>query len=213
MDAPSYEIEIRFRIDSERGAYALLPFLEESLGEPAIWSTDILSRPIYEAGKLLRIGRVPTTQGTRLFLGAKGPDVGRSANIRQEWGEEITHGASGSTILALVGIHGDFVTGQAVAEALTAAGHLPFMTFSGADRLGFYAPLQLHTKIMRCEKILGDDVLIELELAASSLEAAREAEAKLHAIAEEYGITNLLLREEPPTLLFQHTFPNPPRKS
>ena len=208
MEAPSYEIEIRFRMDTEGAAYDLLPFLEESLGQPASWSTDILGRSIYDDGRLLRIGRVPTPQGMRLFLGAKGPDVGRFANIRQEWGEEISDGVARSAILAQLGIDGHFATSQAVEDALTAAGHLPFMSFSGVDRLGFYAPLDLHTKISRCEKIVGDDVLIELELAADSLEAASKAEEKLRAIAQEYGIINCLFRAEPPTLLFQHTFPN-----
>ena len=208
MDKTSYEIEIRFRIDTESAAHGLLPFLEESLGQLASWSTDILGRQIYDVGRLLRIGRVPAPQGMRLFLGAKGPDVGRFANIRQEWGEEITDGVVESPILAQLDIDGTFASGQAVEKALKAAGHLPFMTFSGADRLGFYAPLHLHTKVMRCAKILGDDVLVELELAADSLSAAREAEEKLQAIAHEYGIADRLFRDEPPTLLFNHTFPH-----
>ena len=207
MASSAYEVEIRFRVDNEEAAYVLLPFLAESLRAPTTWSTDILGRQLYAAGELLRIGRVSTPDGVRLFLGAKGPDVGRFANIRQEWGEEITNGATDSAILARMGIAGDFASGQAVEEALAAAGHRPFMSFSGVDRLGFYAPLDLHTKISRCSKIVGDGVLVELELAADSVAAAQAAEAKLRAIAHEYGITERLFRQEPPTLLFQHTFP------
>ena len=205
-DTPSYEIEIRFCVEQAAEAFALLPFLEASLGAPKVWSTDIVGRAIYESGRLLRLGRVPPTGHTRYFLGYKGPDLGTFANLRQEWGEEITTGIVGSAILPTVGLADSYPTHTAVVDALTGAGHTPFMGFAGVDRLGYYAPLAVHTKLCQCEAILDHQFLIELEMSAPSLEKARAAERRLQELAEEYGITNRLFRDEPPTMLYQRTF-------
>lgn len=205
-DTPSYEIEIRFCVERPAEAYALLPFLEQSLGAPKLWATDIVGRAVYESGRLLRLGRVPPTGHTRYYLGYKGPDVGAVANIRQEWGEEITRGITQSAILTTLGLAGSYTTHAAVLDALTGAGYAPFMGFAGVDRLGYYAPLNVHTKLCQCEAILDQQFLIELEMSATSLEEARAAELRLQEIAEEYHITDRLFRAEPPTMLYKHTF-------
>lgn len=205
-DTPSYEIEIRFCVAQPEEAFALLPFLEGSLGAPKVWATDIVGRSIYTAGRLLRLGRVPPTGNTRYYLGYKGPDVGTLANIRQEWGEEITNGIAQSTILATLGLADSYPTCTAIVDTLNAAGYTPFMGFAGVDRLGYYAPLNLHTKLCHCEAILDQQCLIELEMNATSLEEARAAEVRLQEIAEEYGLLARLFRDEPPTMLYQRTF-------
>ena len=205
-DTPSYEIEIRFCVEQAEEAYALLPFLEQSLGAPKVWATDIVGRAVYESGQLLRLGRVPPSGATRYYLGYKGADLGAFANLRQEWGEEITAGIVGSEILPMVGLAGSYPTQAAVVDALTGAGHTPFMGFAGVDRLGYYAPLQVHTKLCQCEAILDHQFLIELEMSAPSLEEARAAEQRLQEIAEEYQITDRLFRDEPPTMLYKRTF-------
>ncbi len=207
MAAPSYEVEIRFRVATVAEAYTLLPFLEASLGAEKEWTTDILSPAIYANGRLLRIGLVPPTGNSRYYLGYKEADQGSFANIRREWGEEITHGVQGSEILAEVGITGDFADADGVLSQLTAAGHHPFMSFSGVDRLGYVADLDLHTKLMRCPKILGEGVMVELELTAPDYAAALAAEEKLQRIAGKYKLTDRLLRAEPPTLLYAATHP------
>lgn len=205
-DTPSYEIEIRFCVEQAAEAFALLPFLEASLGAPKVWSTDIVGRAIYESGRLLRLGRVPPAGNTRYYLGYKGPDLGTFANLRQEWGEEITTGIVGSAILPTVGLADSYTTATAVVDALTDAGHTPFMGFAGVDRLGYYAPLEVHTKLCQCEAILDHRFLIELEMSAPSLEDARAAERRLQELAEEYRITDRLFRDEPPTMLYKRTF-------
>lgn len=206
-DAISYEVEIRFCTATAEEAYQLLPFLQASLGAGKAWSTAILGRALYEAGKLLRIGQVPPTGNARYYLGYKGMDEGTFANIRPEWGEEITDGALNSTILALLGIEEPFTTPQAVLERLQQAGHTPFMEFAGVDRLGYDPALGVQTKLMRCPKILGDQCMVELELAATSPAEALIAEQQLQQIARDYGIEDRLLRAEPPTLLYQVSFP------
>ncbi len=206
-DPISYEVEIRFCTSTAEEAYALLPFLLASLGAEKAWFTEILGRKLYDAGKLLRIGRVPPTGDARYYLGYKEIDEGTFANIRLEWGEEITSGAPASPILAILGIEEPLATPQAVLERLQQAGHTPFMDFAGVDRQGYDPTLGLHTKLMRCPKILGDQFMVELELSATSPAEARAAEEKLQQIAVDYGIVDRLLRAEPPTLLYQVSFP------
>lgn len=206
-DALTYEIEIRFCVPTAAEAYTLLPFLEESLGPEKPWSTQIWGRSVFEAGKLLRIGYVPPTGPQRVYLGYKGVDEGHTANIRQEWGEEITDGIRDSAILARLEIAGAFPSAQAVLDALTAQGYTPFMDFAGVDRQGYVPALAVHTKLMRCPKILGDQVMVELELTAASLTEALAAEQTLQQLADQYKIADLLIREEPPTLLYRVSFP------
>lgn len=207
----AYEVEIRFCADSVAEAFETLPFLETTLGSEKTWQTSILGRELYERGELLRIGYVPPQvapgETQRVFLGYKGPDVGQFANIRQEWGEEVTGGIAESAIFARLGLPTTYADPAAVFAALTAAGYTAFMDFSGVDRLGYMPSLDVHTKLMRCPKILGDKVMVELELATTSHEDALQAQAKLQTIAADYGITDRLIREEPPTLLYQVAFP------
>ena len=202
----TYEVEIRFRVPSAAAAFTKLPFLEGSLGPEKSWYTCILGRSIYDAGKLLRIGYVPPTGDSRMFLGYKGIDEGTFANIRQEWGEEITEGTTASTILANLGMTETFSSPKILLDHLATHGHTAFMDFSGVDRQGYVPALDVHTKLMRCPKILGNDVMVELELATTSLVEAHRAEQKLQQIATQYGITEQLIREEPPTLLYQVSF-------
>ncbi|MCB0061103.1 MAG: hypothetical protein KDE19_03275 [Caldilineaceae bacterium] len=203
----AYEVEIRFCTSTADEAYALLPFLRESLGPEKPWSTQIWGRSVFAAGKLLRVGYVPPSGPQRVYLGYKGVDEGAFANIRQEWGEEITAGIGDSAILAQLEIPGQFASAQAVIDRLLAADHGPFMDFTGVDRLGYVPALAIHTKLMRCPKIIGDQVMVELELSATSKEEAMAAEQRLQQLADEYGITDRLIREEPPTLLYQVSFP------
>lgn len=205
-DGQSYEVEIRFCVAHPAEAYALLPFLEQSLRAPKHWATDIIGRDLYASGRLLRLGRTLSADRTRYSLGYKGPDLGTIANIRQEWGEEITDGIQTSAILPMLGLAADYPTYSAVVDALSQAGYTPFMHFAGVDRLGYYAPIELHTKLCQCEAILDQQYMIELEMGASSLAEARTAEARLQAIAEEYHLTDRLFRDEPPTMLYQRTF-------
>ncbi len=202
----SYEIEIRFCVASPEEAYVLLPFFEQSLRAPKNWATDIIGRELYESGRLLRLGRTRSADGVRYSLGYKGPDLGTIANIRQEWGEEITDGIQASAILPALGLAADYPTYTAVIDALYSAGYTPFMNFAGVDRLGYDASLDLHTKLCHCEAILDQQYLIELEMSASSLEEAHAAEVRLQAIAKEYRLTERLFRDEPPTMLYQRTF-------
>lgn len=202
----AYEVEIRFVVDTPAEAFSLLPFLEESLRQPKSWSTQIIGESIFTDGRLLRIGQVVGDKEEKRYMGYKGPDVGTFANIREEWDEEVTHGTSKSEILAAVGLSGSFGSLDAIFAALAEAGHHPFMGFSGVDQLGFYAPLSVHTKLCRCADIVDDGVLVELEMAAETLEEAKAAEAKLQEIARKYDLIERLDPDEPPTMLYKRKF-------
>ncbi len=202
----TYEIEIRFLVESPEEAFALLPFLEESLGEPKRWATEMIGRDVYESGRLLRLARVPPTGNIRYHLGYKEADLGTVANIRQEWGEDITDGIDRSSILGALSLAATYGSRAAILDTLRQAGYTAFMKFAGVDRLGYYAPLDLHTKLCQCEAILDHNYLIELEMNATTLEGARAAEVKLKELAHTYGITGRLFRDEPPTMLYKRVF-------
>lgn len=197
-----YEVEIRFVVEEAAEAFELLPFFQRSLGSPKSWTTDIIGKQLFEAGKLLRMGAVEDEK-RRHFLGYKAEDVGKIANVRQEWGEEITSGIRGGRILPQIGIFEDFASASDVRAALNEEGYSAFMTFSGEDRLGYEEDLRLHTKLCSCSAILGDKLLIELEMEAATLAEAREAEKLLLALASDYHIFERLVRDEPPTMLYR----------
>ena len=199
----TYEVEIRFIAETAEEAFTTVPFLEASLGESKEWSTEILDRSIFEDGRLLRVGWAQSGDVRLDFIGFKGPDEGRVANIRQEWGEEISDGIVDSQIMALLGLSATFATADAIRKTLVDAGHVPFMSFSGVDRLGHHAPLAIHTKLARCPAILDDRVLVELEMEANTLTEAESAERSLLNIAEQYNIVERLVRDEPPTMLYK----------
>ncbi len=201
-----YEIEIRFIAESVEEAFTLLPFLAESLGEPKRWATEMIGRDVYESGRLLRLATVPPTGNVRYHLGYKEADLGTVANIRQEWGEDITDGIDRSAILGALSLSATYGSRAAILDTLRQAGYTAFMKFAGVDRLGYYAPLDLHTKLCQCEAILDQNYLIELEMNASTLEGARAAEVQLRNIAQTYGITDRLFRDEPPTMLYKRIF-------
>lgn len=200
-----FEVEIRFIVERPDEAYTLLPFLQNSLRPASAWQTDIIGKKIFHGGRLLRVGWMQDSQGdgVRSFLGYKEIDQGSVANIREEWGEEITHGTTQSEILQQIGLRGAFAAADEVLTAIYEAGHRPFMSFSGEDQLGYFEPLQVHTKLCRCADILGENYLIELELEAATLDEAKAAEKRLMEIADEYHLLERLIRDEPPTMLYQ----------
>jgi hypothetical protein len=81
-------------------------------------------------------------------------------------------------------------------------GFEPFMTFHGINQTGFYEPLGIDLKLMYCES-LANPYLVEIEKTASDLEDALSKEQALIRIITDLGLTNRVLRKEPPALLFE----------
>ena len=200
-----YEVEIRFFTETYEDACDKLPFLEESLNGEESWKSDTYGLELFKSGQLLRIGHAPLTEVTRHYLGWKSPDTGEFANIRQEIGEEITNGIENSSILDKLGGGNIFESLNEVSTELERLGHHNFMSFSGIDKFGYYKPLDLSIKVMACPK-LEFPLLVELEKTAATEEKAKKREEELFNLSVDLHIDNLLVKKEPPTLIYESIY-------
>lgn len=203
MAGISLEVETRIQFPTLADAFTGIPFLKESLSRENSWTTIHYGHSLFLKDQILRIGTVRRSNGsTQTFLGWKGPDQGRFANIREELDEEITNGIDDSHILRLLGGQPRHSDPASVIDQLTRLNYLPFMEFSGNNRTGFYEPLQIHLKLMHCP-VLQWPLLVELEKTASTLEETRLYQSELEQLIADLGLTASVIREEPPTLLYQ----------
>jgi hypothetical protein len=133
-----FEVESRYRFDNVDEAYQALPFLRTTLEHRSIWSTAIYGLTLFRAGRLLRTAKVEVDEKTRHFIGWKGPDTGKFANIRQELDEEISAVTTGNRVLRFIGGRPDLDNFDDVVRELERLGHPPFMSFEGIDLSGYY---------------------------------------------------------------------------
>lgn len=202
---PTFEVETRLHFATVDEAYAGIPFLKDSLTAQTNWQTTHYGQQLYHADQILRIGDIQSSTQHRLWLGWKGPDQGQFVNIRQELDEEITCGIAHSSILSRLGGEPALTSSQAVVVELERLGYPAFMSFSGFNRSGFYHPLAIHLKVMHCQ-ILKWPLLVEIEKTATHWEDALRCQAQLNQLLDELGLTNRVVRDEPPTLLYQAQF-------
>ncbi|UCD10094.1 MAG: hypothetical protein JSU79_05495 [Dehalococcoidales bacterium] len=202
-----YEVEIRFFAESYDDACDKLPFLEESLNEEESWKSDTYGLELFKSGQLLRIGQGPLIGITRRYLGWKSPDTGEFANIRQEIGEEITNGIENSIILDKLGGCNIIESYTDVINELEKLGHYRFMSFNGVDKFGYHEPLELTVKVMTCPQIKYP-LLIELEKTAFTEEEAKKREDELFNLSVDLRLDNLLVKKEPPTLIYESIYGN-----
>jgi hypothetical protein len=150
----------------------------------------------------LRISRIKHGIHDKFFLGWKGADKGKFANIREELGEEITNGIINSSIFRIVGLgNATFETRSSVMATLVASGFLPFMAFSGENLVAQDLIQKTYYKIMRSPDIRFNP-LVEVEKIAESLDEAFTFESKLAQFSIENKIEHYIVHEEPPTLLY-----------
>ena len=200
-----YEIEFRCQFNNDAEAYRILPFLKASLNKEYTWFDNYHGMEVYQRGEVLRASGVDGVSGKRFFLGWKGPDQGRFANLRRELDEETTGGLVDSAILQqFCGVLKTW-TADEVAPALERAGYLKFMHYEGHSLTGRDEKLGVNTKLMHCP-VLKWPLLVELEKLANSESEARQCEKDLEAICRDYNLTQYLVKEEPGTLLYQATF-------
>jgi hypothetical protein len=197
-----FEVEIRCHFETEEEAYAALPFLKPNLHQQRGWKSRIYGPEFFQSGKLLRIAGDIFGKQSRSFLGWKGPDTGTFANIRQEIDEEITRGITDSVILKSLGGQTNLSGPSEVALELERLGYHYFMSFEGDDLRGDYGPLGIGLKLMRCDSLKWP-LLVELEKIAQTREEALLCEKALFDISQKYNLRSRLLRDEPPTLLYQ----------
>jgi adenylate cyclase class IV len=201
-----YEVEIRCHFDSVEEAYNKIPFLRACLKHEMVWASGIYGEEFFKAGKLLRMSKTTIDGETKYFMGWKGEDTGAFANIREEIDEIITNSVTGSRILEKLGSQNRTLPRNKISAELKKLGHRRFMSWRGADLLGEYKPLGVSMKLMTC-RALKWPVLVEIEKSAKTKEEALARENELRDFCDRFGLHDRLVREEPPTLLYEARFP------
>jgi hypothetical protein len=200
-----YEVEFRCHFESVDEASAFLPFLLPGLNRRCTWRTAIHGLSYFQSGKLIRTAEVIDNKGPIYYVGWKGPDTGKFANIRQEVDEEITPTTS-SCILKYLGGKAQVNNLNDVIGELNRLGHSQFMEFEGEDSSGYDEKYGVHLKLMTCRKLKWP-LIVEIEKSANTLDEAACCEKSLYALCREFHLQDRVVREEPPTLLYNVTFP------
>ena len=201
-----FEVEVRCHFDSIDEAYRTIPFLSTCLCHKMVWSSSFYGQGLFKSGQILRLSMAIVDDETKYYLGWKSRDFGSFANIREEIDEIITNGISDSEILNKLGSQNINPERRQIAPILRYLGHRKFMSFKGRDLLGKYEPLDLDMKLMNCS-LLRWPILVEIEKLASTMEEALVKEKELRKFCEDYHLSNRLVREEPPTLLYETRLP------
>jgi len=201
----SYEVEIRCRFREAGEAYQILPFLKASLDREIEWSTRHYGLELFRVGQLLRMSEVNRDGRLGHFLGWKGEDTGTTANIREEIEEEISEGNNHSGVMQKIGGNPDIPTPEAARRELERLGHREFTAFHGHNLLGYDRTLGIATKLMNCPD-LSVPCLVELEKTAATPEETLHRQAELIEIVRKFNLEKRLVREEPPTLLYNRLF-------
>ena len=201
----SYEVEIRCHFSSAEEAYRTIPFLRACLKHEMVWASGIYGEEFFKAGRLLRMSKTTIDGETKYFMGWKGEDTGTFANIREEIDEVITDGVTDSRILKKLGGQNRTLPRNKISAELKKLGHRRFMSWRGADLLGDYKPLGVSMKLMTC-RTLKWPVLVEIEKSAKTKEEALVSENELRAFCDRFGLNDRLVRDEPPTLLYEARF-------
>jgi len=202
-----YEVEIRCHFNDSVEAYSIIPFLQSNLREEdrISWSTRFYGLELFRAGLLLREAEVAQNAQTRRYLGWKGADIGRYANIRLEIEEEFSDSLVDSSIFKrLGGREGSIMRGDVIYE-LERLGHHQFMSFKGTEIRGYDETLDIKIKMMSCP-VLKWPLIIEIEKTANTEEEAFKCEQELEKLAHRFNIEDRILRQEPPTLLYNQFY-------
>lgn len=200
-----FEIEVRCHFDNPDEAYKALPFLRACLQREVSWVTRFYGLILFKSGQLLRVSEVVHRGEVRNYLGWKGPDIGTFANVRREVDEETTGGLINSEIMRLLGAHQEIETPNAVVQELEHLGHYEFMSFQGNDLTGYDELLDIKVKLMTCP-ILKWPHLLELEKTAHTEQEATRRESELRELTHKFHLQNRLVKEEPPSLLYDGLF-------
>jgi hypothetical protein len=154
---------------------------------------------------VLRASGVSGIHGKRYFLGWKGHDRGRFANLRREFNEETSGRIENSVIMRYICKTQKVYLPEEIEPALDLAGYTKFMSYQGHGLTGRYEALGVNTKLMHCQSIRWP-ILVELEIIAATQAEARKCQNQLERICHDFRLEDHLVKEEPGTLLYQKTF-------
>ena len=203
------EVEFRCRFNSVDEAYKVLPFLQPGLQRSCTWTTTIYGLELFHSGQLIRTAEIIIGNDHRSFIGWKGPDTGKFANIRLELDEEITQESTDSYVLMALGGRGNLSSLNGAIRELERLGHHPFMSFEGVDFIGYNELYDIKLKLMTCTKLKWP-LLVEIEKTADSEEGASRCENELQELCRQFHLEERTAREEPPTLLYESIFGKKP---
>jgi hypothetical protein len=204
-----FEVEFRCHFDNPEDAYHTLPFLRSCLKHRVPWTGTLYGRELFKSGGILRTGQTNKEGKIFDYLTWKGPDTGGFCNIRQEIGEDITHGITNSEVFEILGGKMCIQNVHEAAQELERLGHPPFMLWKGIDIYGFYQPNKTNVKLMYCD-ILKWPWIVEFEKVAKNREEADRCEIELYQFSREFWLWTHIFKEEPTQLLYQKTFPEEP---
>lgn len=200
---PVFEVETLFHFLSPDEAWQILPMFQPCINQEVQWNTVHYGRELFHGDQILRVSRIIRQGKTSFWLGWKGPDQGKFANIRVEIEEDITEGINNSSVLSQLGCEKTLANPEMVAAALSQSGHQEFMAFSGKNLTGEYEPLGFHLKLALSSKpALRWSLFLEVEKTAHSMAEAVECETELIEFTHRH-LEERVVREEPPTLLYQ----------
>lgn len=198
---PPFEVEVRCHFDSRDEAYKVLPFVRSCLQREVSWVNRFYGLTLFKSGQLLRVSEVVHRGEDRRYLGWKGPDIGRFANIRLEIDEEFTTGIVNSAVLKRLGGKEGIGTPEAMIRELEQLGHRQFMSFQGNNFDGYDDQFGVKVKLMACP-VLKWPFLVELEKTADTEEEATRCEIQLLELSQRFQLQSRLVREEPPSLFY-----------
>lgn len=201
----TYEVETRVYFSSDEEAFKLLPFLKKDLKRKAAWVTNTYGLDLFKSGSLLRASEVHSDGQMRAYIGYKQPDTGTFCNIRIELDEEITDELQDSTVLKAINAEDVSINPGNVDEILASLGYAKFMTFKGDNLTGYNEEYDVALKLMHCNT-LEYPIMLEIEKSAGSAEEALKAEEELKELVNRLGLSDRVVRKEPPTLLYEALF-------
>jgi hypothetical protein len=206
-----FEVEFRCHFDNPDDAYRALPFMRSCLHRQIAWNGTFYGLELFQSGRVLRITDVVEDEDTRCYIVWKGPDNGKFANIRQEIVEDITSGITNSTILSFLGGRERIDNKNEAIQELERLGYHRFMSWTGTDLTGYYKSYDISVKLMSCA-MLKWPLLVEMEKTAGTEEEANRCEQTLYKLCGQFQLQSRLVREEPPSLLYDIVF-NPESKA